>query len=134
MSAGPGANLAAQVYAPLHTTPRVERWGWTWPRWNDPRLPFAALLTLYGVLGFTFFGFNRSPWQMATIVVTGSALDVALGWLLARRKVVPLSAYISCCSLALLLNYSHSSWLLFLPVWLAIGSKYVLTVEGRHVF
>lgn len=134
MSAGPGANLAAQVYAPLHTTSRVERWGWTWPRWNDPRLPFAALLTLYGVLGFTFFGFNRSPWQMATIVVTGTMLDMALGWLLARRREVPLSAYISCCSLALLLNYSHSSWLLFLPVWLAIGSKYVLTFEGRHVF
>ncbi|MCP3143973.1 FG-GAP-like repeat-containing protein [Pyxidicoccus xibeiensis] len=134
MSAGPGGNLAAQVYAPLHTTPRVERWGWTWPRWNDARLPFAGLLTLYGVLGFTFFGFNRSPWQMATIVVTGSLLDMALGWLLKREKVVPLSAYISCCSLALLLNYSHSSWLLFLPVWLAIGSKYVLTFQGRHVF
>ncbi|MFP2907179.1 FG-GAP-like repeat-containing protein [Pyxidicoccus sp. 3LFB2] len=134
MSVGPGGPLAAQVYVPLHTTPRVERWGWTWPRWTDPRLPFAALLTLYGVLGFTFFGFNRSPWQMATIVVTGSVLDAGLGWLLERRKVVPLSAYISCCSLALLLNYSHSSWLLFLPVWLAIGSKYVLTFEGRHVF
>lgn len=112
----------------------MERWGWVWPRWTDARLPFAALLTLYGVLGFTWFGFNRSPAQMATIVVTGSLLDVGLGWLLRREKVVPLSAYISCCSLALLLNYSHSSWLLLLPVWLAIGSKYVLTFEGRHVF
>ncbi len=113
---------------------RVERWGWIWPRWTDPRLPFAALLTLYGVLGFSFFGFNRSPAQMATIVVTGSVLDAALGWLLRKEKVVPLSGYISCCSLALLLNYSHHSWLLVLPVWLAIGSKYVLTFEGRHVF
>jgi hypothetical protein len=113
---------------------RVERWGWIWPRWTDPRLPFAAILTLYGVLGFSFFGFNRSPAQMATIVITGSVLDAALGWLLRREKVVPLSGYISCCSLALLLNYSHHSWLLLLPVWLAIGSKYVLTFEGRHVF
>jgi Na+-translocating ferredoxin:NAD+ oxidoreductase RnfD subunit len=113
---------------------RVERWGWIWPRWTDPRLPFAALLTLYGVLGFSFFGFNRSPMQMATIVITGSVLDAALGWLLRKEKVVPLSGYISCCSLALLLNYSHHSWLLVLPVWLAIGSKYVLTFEGRHVF
>lgn len=114
---------------------RVERWGWIWPRWNDPRLPFATLLTLYGVLGFTFFGFNRSPAQMATIVLTGSALDAGLGWVLRREKVVPLSGYISCCSLALLLNYSHhSGLLLLLPVWLAIGSKYVLTFEGRHVF
>lgn len=116
------------------TPPRVERWGWVWPHWRDPRIPFAAILTLYGVLGFTFFGFNRSPGQMAAIVVTGSLLDMGLGWLLRREKVVPLSAYISCCSLALLLNYSHSSWLLLLPVWLAIGSKYVLTFQGRHVF
>jgi enediyne biosynthesis protein E4 len=115
-------------------TPRVMRWGWVWPRWNDPRLPFAALLTLYGVLGFSFFGFNRSPAQMALIVFSGGVLDAGLGWLLRREKVVPLSGYITCCSLALLLNYSHSSWLLVLPVWLAIGSKYVLTYEGRHVF
>jgi hypothetical protein len=112
----------------------VERWGWVWPHWRDPRLPFAALLTLYGVLGFSFFGFNRSPAQMATIVGTGALLDAGLGWLLRREKVVPLSGYISCCSLALLLNYSHASWLLLVPVWLAIGSKYVLTFEGRHVF
>lgn len=118
----------------MHPPSRVERWGWIWPRWNDPRIPFACLLTLYGVLGFCFFGFNRSPAQMATIVVTGSVLDAALGWLLRREKVVPLSGYISCCSLALLLNYSHHSWLLLLPVWLAIGSKYVLTFEGRHFF
>lgn len=118
----------------VHRVPRVERWGWVWPRWSDPRIPFAAILTLYGVLGFSFFGFNRSPWQMAAIVVSGSVLDAGLGWLLRREKVVPLSGYISCCSLALLLNYSHSSWLLLLPVWLTIGSKYVLTFEGRHVF
>ncbi len=117
-----------------YTPPRVERWGWVWPHWRDPRLPFAALLTLYGVLGFSFFGFNRSPAQMATIVGTGALLDAGLGWLLRREKVVPLSGYISCCSLALLLNYSHASWLLLVPVWLAIGSKYVLTFEGRHVF
>jgi hypothetical protein len=113
---------------------RNERWGWVWPRWNDPRIPFAVLLTLYGVLGFTFFGFNRSPGQMALIVVSGGVLDAGLGWLLRREKVVPLSGYISCCALALLLNYSHSSWLLLLPVWLTIGSKYVLTFQGRHVF
>lgn len=121
-----------QPAVPLPGT-RTERWGWEWPRWNDPRLAFAGLLTLYGVLGFTFFGFNRSPWQMGTLLLAGCALDAGLGWLLYRRKVVPLSAYISCCSLSLLLNYSHSSWLLLVPVWLTIGSKYVLTFQGRHV-
>ncbi|WNG23059.1 hypothetical protein F0U62_02670 [Cystobacter fuscus] len=119
---------------PMPPRPQSVRWGWVWPTWSDPRIPFAAILTLYGVLGFSFFGFNRSPAQMAAIVVSGSALDAGLTWLLYRRKVVPLSGYISCCSLALLLNYSHSSWMLLLPVWLTIGSKYVLTFQGRHVF
>lgn len=107
---------------------------WEWPKRGDPRIPFAALLTLYGVLGFTVMGFNRSPGQMATIVLTGSALDLMLGRILKGRWVFPLSAYITCCSLALLLNYSHSSLLLFLPVYLAIGSKHLLTFQGRHVF
>jgi hypothetical protein len=134
MSAEQAVTHPVPVGTAVHTTPRVERWGWVWPQWNDPRIPFACILTLYGVLGFCFFGFNRSPWQMAAIVVSGSVLDAGLGWLLKREKVVPLSGYISCCSLALLLNYSHSSWVLLLPVWLTIGSKYVLTFEGRHVF
>jgi Na+-translocating ferredoxin:NAD+ oxidoreductase RnfD subunit len=104
------------------------------PRLGDPRIPFACILTLYCILGFTFFGFNRSPWQMVAILGSGVLLDGALAWITTGRKIVPLSAYITCCSLALLLNYSHSSWVLFLPVYLAIGSKYVFTFDGRHVF
>ncbi|MBX3249982.1 MAG: VCBS repeat-containing protein [Myxococcales bacterium] len=113
---------------------RARAAGWEIPGLRDPRLPFAAILTLYGVLGFTFLGFNRSAWQMLAIVGSGALLDMALAWALRRKKIVPLSAYISCCSLALLLNYAHSSWVLFFPVLLTIGSKYALTFEGRHVF
>ena len=83
------------------------------PSLSDPRWPFALILTLYGILGFTFFGFNRTPLQMFLIVSSGALLDVILSALLKRRWVFPLSAYISCCSLALLLNYSHQNWLLF---------------------
>ncbi len=105
-----------------------------WPGIKDPRYPFAFILTLYGVLGFTFFGFNRTPLQMLLIVVSGMALEVGLTWAVHRRWIVPLSAYISCCSLALLLNYSHHYMLLFIPVFFAIASKYVFTFEGKHVF
>src|SRR6185503_16543400 len=62
------------------------------------------------------------------------ALDVALAWVLRGQRLVPVSAYISGLSLALLLNYSHDYFLLFLPVLLAIGSKHLLTFRGRHVF
>jgi enediyne biosynthesis protein E4 len=107
--------------------------GWVVPGWRDPRWPFAALLTLYCVLGFLFFGFNRTPGQMLFIMGSGAALDVALTWYARRQKVVPLSAWITCASLAILLNYSKHSAVLFLPVLLAIGSKHVFTFEGKHV-
>ena len=112
----------------------LSRTGWEVPTLKDPRLPFGALLFGYAVAGFTFMGFNRQWWQMAIIMVSASLLEVTLSWLLHRRKIVPLSAFITSCSLAILLNYSHHSWVLLFPVFLAIGSKYVLTVDGKHVF
>jgi Na+-translocating ferredoxin:NAD+ oxidoreductase RnfD subunit len=111
----------------------------TWPRlgvWlaRDPRLAFATILTLYAGLGLTVLGFNRSPVQMLAIVFVGCVLDVLLTRALSGRWVAPLSAYITCCSLALLLNYSHASPWLLAPVMLALGSKHLLTFDGRHVF
>lgn len=107
---------------------------WEWPKRNDPRLPFGFLLTLYGILGFSFLGFNRSPWQLLTLILFGCTLDMAFSWFLKKRRIIPLSAYISCCSLGLLLNYSHHSWMLLFPVFMTIGSKYLLTFQGRHIF
>ncbi|MGH7774865.1 MAG: FG-GAP-like repeat-containing protein [Candidatus Binatia bacterium] len=106
---------------------------WSIPSVRDPRIPFALILTLYAVLGSTHLHFNRSPGQMALTVVAACLLDMALAYLLrGRQLILPLSAFITGLSLALLLNYSHNYYLLFLPVYLAIGSKYFFTYEGRH--
>ncbi|HEY1100007.1 MAG TPA: FG-GAP repeat protein, partial [Myxococcota bacterium] len=110
------------------------RWLLTPPPLSDPRWPFAALLTLYGVLGFTVFGFNRSPWQMLFIVVVGSVLDMVFARFVRGRAVFPLSAWISMCALAILLNYSHGSLLPFFPVLLCLAGKNILTFEGRHIY
>jgi hypothetical protein len=110
-------------------------WAWSLPSARDPRIPFAAILTVYAALGCTVLTFSRGPLQILLTVAAGCLLDMALHWLLRERVlIVPLSAYISALSLALLLNYSHDSWLLFLPVYLTIGSKYLLTYQGAHVF
>lgn len=108
--------------------------GWVVPGKKDPRWPFAFLLTLYCVLGFATFGFNRTPGQMFFICASGAVLDAALTYVSRREKVLPLSSWITCCSLAILLNYSKHSIVLFLPVLIAIGSKHVLTFNGRHVY
>ncbi|HXH82264.1 MAG TPA: CRTAC1 family protein [Candidatus Tectomicrobia bacterium] len=120
----------AWVAAPAAARPRALA-GWV----RDPRTPFAAILTVYAVLGCTVLTFSRGPLEIGTTVLAGCLLDMGLHWLLRERAlIVPLSAYISSLSLALLLNYAHDSWLLFLPVFLTVGSKYLLTYEGRHVF
>lgn len=100
----------------------------------DPRIPFALLLTVYAVAGCTVLRFNRTPLQMLVTVAATCALDVFFARVIQRRWLVPLSAYISGLSLALLLNYARDSWILLLPVFLTVASKYVLTFEGRHVF
>ncbi|MBW3569866.1 MAG: CRTAC1 family protein [Gemmatimonadetes bacterium] len=129
------AELPAQVPA-LHIAPdaRARSWRDTIPSRRDARWPFAAILTLYAVMGVAWLGFNRSPLQILLTVGAACALDVLLHRTLRRREwIFPLSAYISGLSLALLLNYSHDHFLLLLPVAIAIGSKYLLTFRGTHV-
>ena len=129
------ADASLELGAPVAGADRlINARGWEVPTRKDPRIPFATLLVVYAVLGFTFLGFNRQWWQMALIVTTGCALEVLFSWIFSKRKIVPLSALISCTSLGILLNYSHHSWVLFFPVFLTIGSKYLLTFQGRHVF
>ncbi|MEO7651566.1 MAG: FG-GAP-like repeat-containing protein, partial [Bryobacteraceae bacterium] len=109
----------------------------TWdrrPSLSDPRIPFAAILLTYVILGVTVLGFNRTPAQIALTILAACVLDMGLYALFHRRLLFPLSAVISGLSLAILMNYAHGLWLPLLPVMLAIGSKYAITVKGRHVF
>lgn len=108
---------------------------WIVPHRNDPRIPFAVMLTVYTVLGCTVLRFNRTPLQMFLTVASSCFLDMLLCYCLRGHKLlIPLSAYITGVSLALLVNYSHNNYLLFLPVYFAIGSKYLFTYQGRHVY
>jgi enediyne biosynthesis protein E4 len=108
---------------------------WVLPAANDPRIPFALILSAYAVLGCTVLHFNRNPAQILLTVLSACLFDMALHYLLrGRRLLFPISAYITGVSLALLLNYSHNNYLLFLPVYLAVGSKYLFTYDGRHVY
>ncbi|MBC7541905.1 MAG: RnfABCDGE type electron transport complex subunit D, partial [Candidatus Sericytochromatia bacterium] len=108
--------------------------GWIWPSASDPRWPFAGTLTLYAILGTTLLGFNRNPLQILMTILIGCLLDMGLAWSIRGQRIIPLSAWISCTSIALLLNYSHNYYMLLLPVLITVGSKYVLTFKGRHVF
>ncbi|MCA9553980.1 MAG: VCBS repeat-containing protein, partial [Myxococcales bacterium] len=108
---------------------------WLKARWLalDPRKTIAVILFAYLVLGFTVLGFNRMPSQAALTTASACALEVLLCRVFNRRWIWPLSAMITSFSLTILLNYSHDYFVLFVPVFFAIGSKYLFTYKGRHV-
>jgi len=104
------------------------------PSATDPRLRVLALLGTYLLLGITVLGFNRSPLQILLVVAATCALDMLLHRLLKGQWLFPLSAAITGLSLAILVNYSHGFWLPLVPPFLAIASKYLFTVDDRHVY
>jgi enediyne biosynthesis protein E4 len=131
--------------------PKPQSWQWErTPSFSDPRLSVLGVLALYIVLGVTVLGFNRSPTQILLIISSACLLDMLFHWLFRERfegekettttsnpfkaLLFPLSAAITGCSLSILTNFAHGLWLPLVPVFLAIASKYLITVKGRHVF
>jgi len=101
---------------------------------GDPRPWFALLLGGYVVCGLSFLGFGRTPWQVGLTVMTAFVADFLLHRLLRKRGGFPWSGLITGCGLSLLLDCGSNPWLPMLPPLLAIGSKQLFTVNGRHVY
>lgn len=104
------------------------------PPMSDVRWKVLFLLSAYLLLGLTFLGFSRKPLHVLLLIATGVLLDFGLNYFIKEKLVFPLSAMISCCSLAILLNWSYDFHYLFLPVFICIASKYILTYKGKHFF
>jgi enediyne biosynthesis protein E4 len=100
----------------------------------DPRRWFALLLGTYVIMGLTVFGFGRTPWQAFLTIITALVADYAANRCFRNQSGFPWSGLITGCGLALLLDYGSSPWLPLLPPLLAIGSKHLFTVNGRHVY
>lgn len=98
----------------------------------DPRIPVAGILFTYLVLGFTVLGFNRNPVQALITTSSCLAFELIMARIFHKKWIHPLSALITSLSLSFLLNYSHDYFLLAIPVFFAIGSKYIFTFNGKH--
>lgn len=105
-----------------------------WKRFQslDPRIPVALILFTYLCLGLTLLGFNRTPMQALTTTLTCLIFDVILCRVFKNKWIFPLSAMITSFSLSFLLNYSHDFFLLFIPIFFAIGTKYIFTFNNKH--
>ncbi len=113
------------------TTPR--RLTFVAPSFKDPRVMLATALTLWTVLGQTAYYFNRDLRDLVAAIGTACALDLVLGIILFRQVALPLSAYITGLSIALLLE--SNDWRIFVvaATW-GILSKYLLRDSKRHFF
>jgi Na+-translocating ferredoxin:NAD+ oxidoreductase RnfD subunit len=127
---------AQKLTIPKIQLPNPRLWRWERiPKLSDPRLAVLGILATYLILGVTVLGFNRSPGQILLIISSASALDMLYHWLFRQRTLlVPLSGAITGCSLSILTNFAHGSWVLIIPVFFAISSKYLITFKNRHVF
>ena len=98
----------------------------------DPRLYQIGALTLLFLYGVFFLQFDVTLVRAALIVGTAIATQAAASRL-AGIAFDPKSAAISGLSLSLLLR-SESLLLLLVAAVIAVGSKFVVRVRGKHVF
>jgi hypothetical protein len=98
------------------------------PRWYQ--IVVLGSLLVYGVLALDF---AISLPQAAVIIGVGLLTQLVAGHLVRLPRFDPLSPLISCLSLCLLLRTDHLAWAALAAV-IAIASKFVLRVGGKHVF
>jgi len=102
-------------------------------RFQDPRyyqIAVLSLLVIYGVVALDF----GVMWQNAlVIVVTALTVQFAGTRIAGLAKFDPLSPLITSLSLTLLLRTEILS-LAILAAIVAIGSKFLLRIQGKHVF
>ncbi len=120
------------LYASRHTRGPLRPPAELRSRLGDPRLYQIAVLAGLLAYGVTQLQFDVRP---ATIVVTIAA---ALATQLAGARLTgigfdPRSALISALSLCLLLRAS-SAWVAAWAAAIAVGSKFMIRVRGKHVF
>jgi len=99
----------------------------------DPRYLAPILVTLVLIMGQLAFGFLESWTRTALAIATCIAMEMVLGRLFWGQWPHLASAYISGISIGMLIR-SPEFWPYLLCAAIAITSKYVLRVDGRHIW
>jgi len=101
----------------------------------DPRYPVSFLITLILVLGEARYGILGGYDRLVAALGVSTATELVLSRWLRGRLANLLSAYVTGISLALLIKPPATLlWPFALGGFLAIASKYVLEVRGRHLW
>src|SRR6266508_2996982 len=99
----------------------------------DPRLYQIAVLTSLLVYGIAWVGLDVDPGRAVAILAAALVTQLAATALAGLPRFDPRSALISGLSLCLLLR-TNDPWLAMLAAVVAVASKFLLRVRGKHVF
>ena len=99
----------------------------------DKRYLAPILVTIVLLVGQLAFGFLESWWRTALAIGTAIGVEVVLARLFAGTWPHLASAYISGISVGMLVR-SPAIWPYALCSAISITSKYVLRVDGRHIW
>lgn len=146
----PANSASATSPPPATVEPAPRRIAWPTDH-RDSRVWQVAALGLLLTYGMTRLGFDQVPANVAILIATALAtqwlgqryahFSTAPGRLKmlqtpelpARTAFDPLSPLITALSLSLLLRATSPGWLVLAAV-LAIGQKFLLRIDGKHVF
>jgi Na+-transporting NADH:ubiquinone oxidoreductase subunit NqrB len=103
------------------------------PKLKDPRVTLAVALSTWTLFGQTFLYFDIRLEQVLIAVGAACITDMLLAALLLRQVLVPISAYITGLSVAILLQ-SYDARVFGVACAWGIASKYFLRSGDRHFF
>jgi len=99
---------------------------------HDPRHYQIGVLSSLVLIGLFHFSFQLPWWHVAGVMIGAQATQF-LGDKAVGRPYDPRSPLISALSLTILLR-TGSFWLSLAAAMLAIGSKYLIRINGKHIF
>jgi len=114
------------------------------PSRRDPRLHLAAVITTLQILGQVALEFELSIAQILASIFTCAVLEVAIVFRRYRIVAWPASAMLTGNGVAFVLRVTgtrHGDWWSTEGIWIFVGTaafalatKYLVRVEGRHLF
>jgi Na+-translocating ferredoxin:NAD+ oxidoreductase RnfD subunit len=114
------------------------------PTVRDPRLHLAAVIVSLQVLGQVAFDFQLSIAQILVSLAVAAVLEVAIAFRTQRVLMWPASALLTGNGVAFVLRVpgtEHGDWWSMNGAWIfaatsavALLSKYLIRVRGRHIF
>lgn len=114
------------------------------PSLRDPRLRLTAVISSLQILGQTSLGFQVSIAQILVAISTAAAIEMTIVFWQRRVIMWPASAMVTGNGVAFILRVpgtAHGDWWSLRGAWIfvataaiAVLSKHVIRVRGRHIF